>query len=63
MIFGRVTINLPKELCEQVAQIKKRSFYDKSLSELLRHLIKLGVSIENKKDAERHIWFCVVQIK
>ena len=48
MKFNRVTINLPEELKADLEQMKRNDFYDKSLAELIRHLIYLGIKKEKE---------------
>lgn len=48
MKFNRVTVNLPEELKAELEQMKKEDFYDKSLAELVRHLIYLGIQKEKE---------------
>ena len=50
MKFGRVTINLPERFENDLEELKKKKFYDKSLSELIRYLIDLGIKEEKENN-------------
>lgn len=47
----RTTIYLPKELEEELDALKQKKFYKSSQSNMIGHLIKLGMRAENESPA------------
>lgn len=43
----RTTIYLPKELEPELDDLRQRKFYKSSQSNMIGHLIKLGMQVEN----------------
>lgn len=48
----RLTISLPPDMEKQLDMVKRKQFYNKSQSDMIRHLINLGLSAKKEHRKE-----------
>lgn len=46
----RFSISIPVDIEEELDTLKQKEFYNKTQSEMLRHLIKLGLKASKEKE-------------
>ena len=50
----RLSVTIPLELEQSLDELKKEKFYKDSQSEMLRHLLKLGLQATSKKEEKQN---------